>query len=394
MLFARRLTHVTARERVTCAFENRPYDRVPIYQAGFSSQVASQILGRHAMVGGGHAQYQEAVALWQGEQAHAEYLERAWQDAVELCRKLELDVVRTVYWRMPEKPTARLDEYIFRYGDGTDHWRVMRYDPQSELYQIVDQAPQPVPTLEDLERQVEAEEEAAERFTPSPDSFAAIKRTEQEFGEDGVPYGGGGVGISLPNTGPRAALWLEAVALRPDLVARHFAALATRAEKMAALAGEQGVRYLYGGGDFASKHGPFISPRAFRELQLPALQRVSAACAKAGALHGFASDGNLWPVADDLFGASGVRFYYEVDCLAGMDFALLRERFPHLTLMGGVNSSTLHRGTVEQVVAEVRYALAVAKERGGCIVGCSNQIVAGTPMENFWAMMETLHKER
>lgn len=385
---------LTARERVTCAFENRPYDRVPIYQAGFSSQVASQILGRHAMVGGGHAQYQESVALWEGEEAHAEYLERAWQDAVELCRKLELDVVRTAYWRMAEKPTARVDELTFRFGDGTERWRVMRYDPQSELYQIVDQAPQPEPTLEDLERQVEAAEASAEGFVPSPDSFALIKRTDEEFGEDGVPYGGGGVGISLPNHGNTSRAWMEAVALRPDLVARYFGAQATRAEKMAALAGEQGVRYLYGGGDFASKKGPFISPRSFRELQLPALKRVSDACTRAGALHGFASDGNLWPLADDLFGASGVRFFYEVDCLAGMDFALLRQRFPHLTLLGGVNSSTLHRGTVDDVVAEVRHALAVAKEKGGCIVGCSNQVVAGTPMENFWAMMETLHKER
>jgi hypothetical protein len=385
---------LTAKERVTCAFEHRPYDRVPIYQAGFSSQLASQILGRHAMVGGGHAQYQEAVALWHGEQAHAEYLERAWQDAVELNRKLELDVVRTAYWRMAEKPTARVDEVTFRYGDGTRRWRVMRYEPQSELYQIVEQAPQPEPTEEDLERQVNAAEEAAQRFTPSPDSFAIITRTQAEFGEDGVPYGGGGVGISLPNHGITSRAWMEAVALRPDLVVRYFSAQATRAEKMAALAGQQGVRYLYGGGDFASKRGPFISPRSFHDLQLPALKRVSEACDRAGALHGFASDGNLWPLADDLFGASGVRFFYEVDCHAGMDFARLRQRFPHLTLLGGVNSSTLHRGTAEQVVEEVRHALEAAREFGGCIVGCSNQVVAGTPLENFWAMMEILHKER
>jgi len=63
-------------------------------------------------------------------------------------------------------------------------------------------------------------------------------------------------------------------------------------------------------------------------------------------------------------------------------------------VLGGVNSATLHRGTREQVVAETREACQAARELGGCVVGCSNQIVAGTPMGNFWAMMETLEAER
>ena len=63
-------------------------------------------------------------------------------------------------------------------------------------------------------------------------------------------------------------------------------------------------------------------------------------------------------------------------------------------LLGGVNSETLHNGTVADVIAETRRALEAAQELGGCIVGCSNQIVAGTPMANFWAMMETLEAER
>ena len=42
---------MTAKERVACAFEFRSYDRVPIYQAGFSATVGSQLLGREAYVG-------------------------------------------------------------------------------------------------------------------------------------------------------------------------------------------------------------------------------------------------------------------------------------------------------------------------------------------------------
>jgi len=149
-----------------------------------------------------------------------------------------------------------------------------------------------------------------------------------------------------------------------------------------------------GGGDFASKNGPFYSPRAFHNLMLPALRRVSEACHAVGAYHMFASDGNLWPVAEDLFGASGVDCFYEIDRRAGMDLARLRTTFPHLTLLGGIASETLHLGTRAEVIQEVRSALAVAKEHGSIIVGCSNQIVPHTPPENIWAMMETLHAER
>ena len=44
------------------------------------------------------------------------------------------------------------------------------------------------------------------------------------------------------------------------------------------------------------------SPRLFRELVVPRLQRISEVCHEHGAYHLFASDGDLWPVAEDLFG--------------------------------------------------------------------------------------------
>mgnify|MGYP001315443678 CR=1 FL=1 len=49
----------------------------------------------------------------------------------------------------------------------------------------------------------------------------------------------------------------------------------------------------------------------------------------------YASDGNFWPVADDLFGAAKMDGYFEIDGRAGMDLRKQRKRFPDLTLMGG-----------------------------------------------------------
>ena len=377
------------KDRVAAAFEHRPADKVPISPGGFSSRAASVVLGREAYVGGGIQQYREARALWEGPDAHQEYLERSRRDAFDIIHKLDLDLVRPMYWRMNEKPTRRVDENTFFYGQEDGVWRVMRFDPDLELYQIVLQSPHPRPTEADLARAVEHSEARAGQRQSRPEDYPDLLAALAEFGETrAIP--GFGVGVCVP----REPEWLEAVALRPDLVGRYLMAQAKNSACTPPAMAQMGLRYLMGGGDFASKNGPFYSPRSFHNLMLPALRVVSEACHAAGTFHMFASDGDLWPVADDLFGASGVDCFYEIDRRAGMDLARLRDTFPTLTLLGGIASETLHIGSKEDVIAETRSALAVAKERGSIIVGCSNQIVAPTPAENIWAMIEVLHKER
>lgn len=377
------------KERIAAAFAQRPTDAAPIYQAGFSSRVASGLLGREAYVGGGIQQFREARALWEGAEAHQEFLERSRRDAFELSRVLDLDLVRPSYWRLNKRPTRRLDEHTFFYGEEDASWRVMRFDPGTELYQVVDRGPAREPTLADVEAAVDRLEEGMTRCHPQPQHFAEEVAALEEFGHERAVQAAG-VGICVP----REEVWLEAVALRPELVRKHLRLQADRAARNVEVLSGLGFRYLMGGGDFAGKHGPLYSPRAFHELMFPALKRVSQVCHDHGCYHCFASDGDLWPVADDLFGESGVDCFYEIDRRAGMDLATLRRRFPDLTLMGGIASETLHSGTREQVVEETRSALEVAKEYGGIIVGCSNQIVAQTPIANVEAMLETLWELR
>jgi hypothetical protein len=61
---------------------------------------------------------------------------------------------------------------------------------------------------------------------------------------------------------------------------------------------------------------------------------------------------------------------------------------------GPSGTETLHRGTAEQVRVETLTALDVAKELHGMVVGCSNQIVIGTPPRNLEVMLETLRDQR
>ncbi len=371
-------------ERVDAAFAHQPSDRIPIYQAGFSSRAGSYVLGREAYVGGGIQRFREALALWQGEQAHQEYLQRSFADAVEICEKLDLDLVRTIYWRMPRTPSKRIDDNTFEY----DNQEVWRFDPPTETYGLVDQGARKELSPEDLRRAARQAMESAEQYDPSADDFPDHLRAIEEFGGRRSVHGGG-VGISIP----REREWLEAMVLDPDTVGVFLDASAIRAVKNAQVMAQMGLRYCFGGGDFAGNAGPFYSPAVFHELMLPRLKRISDGCHERGVLHLFASDGDLWPVADDLFGASGVDGFYEVD-RNFMDTRELRRRFPHLVLLGGVRSGVLHTGTVAEVVTETRTAVEAAREVGGSIVGCSNQIVAPTPEENLWAMMETLEERR
>ncbi|MBM3502161.1 MAG: hypothetical protein FJX74_26210, partial [Armatimonadetes bacterium] len=314
------------KDRVAAVFDHQPTDKVPIYQAGLSSRVASAILGREAYVGGGIQQYREARALWDGEAAHAEYLDRSRRDAFDLVRTLDLDLVRPSYWRMPTRPTQRIDEVTFLYGDPEGVWHKMRFSPETELYQVAERSPTPEPTPEDLERAVESAEAGAEGYRATREGFPDLVAAIEEFGEErATPGVGAGVCV------PRERVWLEAIALTPALVGRYLMAQARHAEGVAPVMREMGLRHLMGGGDFASKNGPFYSPKAFHDLMLPALRVVSDACHAHGCHHMFASDGDLWPVAEDLFGASGVDCFYEIDRRAGMDLRRLRERYPRLT---------------------------------------------------------------
>ena len=102
---------MTPNERTIAAFEHEPTDRVPVFHGGFSSWAASIVLGREAYVGGGIQQWREACALWEGGDAHDEYMERSLTDCYDLTSVLDQDMVRVGYWRNPEKPAKKIDEH-------------------------------------------------------------------------------------------------------------------------------------------------------------------------------------------------------------------------------------------------------------------------------------------
>lgn len=378
------------RERVESAFRHQGSDKVPVYHVGFSSDVASTLLGREAFVGGGIQQWREAKALWQGKDAHQEFLERSFQDAIDIALLCEHDIIRVRYWRYNRKPTKRIDENTFLYEYGSEeNWQILRYDPESEQCHIFDYRPKPELSLEDLERQITAQERAVAEYQPQEEDFEFEIRAQRLLGQKWI-IRVDAAHLDIPTT----ATWLEATLLRPDLVARHLDVQVEKAIRNIQFLAPFGFRCFFGGGDFASNDGPMYSPKIFAELMLPRLKRISDACHQQGGYHLFASDGNLWPVAEDLFGRSGVDGYYEIDRRAGMDLRKLRDRFPHLTLIGNISSYTVHMGSKAEIISEVLSCLEEAKRNGGIIVGTSNYFVPHTPVENIMTVLETIRRYR
>lgn len=383
---------MTPRERVLATFVGQPTDRVPVHHIGTCSEVASALLGCEAYVGGGIQQWREVTALWEGEEAHEEFVERSFRDAIEVAQVLGNDVIRPSYWRYNRKPTEKIDDNTFLFAEGPEEdWMVLHFDPPSEQCHVAKYHPEAKQTFEDIEAQVSASEAAVEDCRPTEARYDFELRAMEMLGDQYViRAGAGGCGIPTRNTD----IWFEAMLLRPDLIARHLDIQVERARRDMQFLSERGFRLFWGGSDFASYEGPMYSPKVFDELMLPRVTQIADIAEACGGYYLFASDGNLWPVADSLFGASGVHGYFEIDRRAGMDLGRLRREFPDLTLVGNINSHTMHLGSREDVLEETLSCLEEAKRSGRIIVGISNYFVPGTPIENVEAMLEAIEQNR
>ncbi len=379
-----------SKERITAVLAGRPTDKVPVMHISFASRVASDILGREAFVGGGIQRWRESVALWEGGNAHAEFLERCITDAIDIALACGHDMIRPDYWRYPRKPAARLDEYTFRYENPDGSYEVCRLDRETELYNTIEASPAPPRGFEDLEGEIEAAERAAESYSPSPDNYVEVLEVIRRRGKDyEVRVGGAWTCIAMEDP-----FLLEACLLRPDLIERMLDAQVVRSIKNIDFLAAHGARIFFGGGDVASDAGPMYSPRIFRDLVVPRLRTISDHCHKLNTWHLFGSDGNLWPFVDDLYGPAGVDGCYEMDRKAGMDILKLHARFPNVVMFGNLSSHKLHIGRVDDVVAETRACLDEARATGKVVVGVSNLIVPETPTRNVEAMLKTIEKYR
>ena len=366
-------------QRVEAVFEGRRPDRTPVCEQALASSVASQILGRRAYTGSTELHYDEACAWLNGDAAHDEFVERVYRDIVDIHRRLDLDIL-FLPWRMATRPARRIDSNGILYGDPSgDDWHIYRYDPGSRTYGH-ERSARPEPDCDQVCALIRSElATPVDESTPIALDPVLLRAVREHGGEFAIA---GSAGMAIP----MSSGWLEATFLAPDLVAEWLDRRVAWMIRYIEAQQRAGIRLINGGGDFAFNTGPIYSPAFFHDVMAPRWKRVFDRCRDLGLWYIFRSDGNLWPVADDLFGRGHPHAYYECDYDAGMRFADLRARFPNLVLMGNVSCSLLLTGTPAQIRERTVECIRAASPR--VVAASANSILHGTPPANLLALFE------
>ena len=175
----------------------------------------------------------------------------------------------------------------------------------------------------------------------------------------------------------------------PDLIeewldARHRAEL----RRVAAIANPRLFPVALTYDDIAYKNAPIFSPAWLRAHWVPRLKALNDAWHERDTYCLFHSDGNLFPVLDDLV-AAGIDGLNPLEVLAGMSVGEVRRRYPKLFLTGGIDvSQLLSFGTPDEVRAACRRAIAEANGRG-YFLGSTTELHWDVKLENAVAMFET-----
>ncbi len=376
---------MNSHERFEAVLSNRKPDKMPFYFPSIVCSVASELLGREVDSGGASLHFKEELSWLSGKNAHDEFVKRYWENAIELNRMLKADVVRQT-WRMSQKPTKKLDDYTLLFGDINGPHIIKRYDPVRQTYGVVEDTTGPS-DVDELEVKLKAviktdtsvtEDELEEIYA---DQLAFKKLAEPYF-----PCIVSGLNVGIPMT---KAIWLEAVALIPDLLAEYIMHGVQRSLHHVRFLASKGYRWINDGLDMATSTGPVYSPAFFRKAVAPAIKLLVEECDKYGIHFAYGTDGNIWSIADYLFVEAGCKAFCEADRDAGMTVGKIREKYPDVVVLGNISSVTLHTGTEEDVRRETRVSL---EESGGLnyIAGPSNAIVHGTPVRNIYAMLEEI----
>ncbi|MEM2122324.1 MAG: uroporphyrinogen decarboxylase family protein [Candidatus Bathyarchaeia archaeon] len=142
--------------------------------------------------------------------------------------------------------------------------------------------------------------------------------------------------------------------------------------------------------DLATRHGPNISPRLYREFLLPHYKRVTGFLNKNKIDRIMMdSDGNLYPLLD-LIVEAGITGLWPLEVNAGMDVRLVRERCGEkLFLAGNLDKRKVAEGG-EAMMSEVDSKVPVMKESGGYIAGLDHVVPLDMSYSRFVEYAEYL----
>jgi len=171
----------------------------------------------------------------------------------------------------------------------------------------------------------------------------------------------------------------EAVHRLVEISVDHNIALARRAISM-------GADFIILGDDYGGGNQLLVSPKSFREFFLPGFRKVVSAIKDAGAYCFKHCCGNIESILDDMVSA-GIDVLHPLDPSAGMDICKVKETYPDLVVMGGINCyEPLSNYSLPEIIAETRRVINEVGKNGRFIIASSNSIHSEAKPENYLAM--------
>jgi hypothetical protein len=181
---------------------------------------------------------------------------------------------------------------------------------------------------------------------------------------------------------------------QPGLIEEWMEAMTeVELKRIAAIADPELIPLALTADDLAFKTSLLFSPEWLRQVFMQRLKRLNDSWHERGALCIFHSDGNLWPIIDDLI-AAGIDGLNPLERLASMHPADLRKAYPHLVLTGGIDvSQLLTFGTPGEVREAVLEAIEATDGRG-YFVGSSTELHWDVSLQNALMMFDTVKNWR
>ncbi len=155
---------------------------------------------------------------------------------------------------------------------------------------------------------------------------------------------------------------------------------------------QMGVDMIWIGDDVGTQQTMLIAPQQWRQVFKPRMANFVSTLKKINpdikiAYH---SDGNIYQIIADLI-EIGLDVLNPIQP-ACMDPAKVKKDFGHKLCFWGTMDEqyTLPFGTAGDVEGEVKKRLKTIGKDGGLIIGPTHHVQLDTPLENFWAMVNTI----
>lgn len=369
------------KERVSAVLDHKQPDSIPIGMYAIDCDTVKKILGRDTYVRNKAGQ---TLALWEGRRD--EVVQSLKEDSVELFNKLDCIDIVIPYKEASILPAKdyevpkmkKIEDNVWEDEKGI----IYKYSELSnEIGAITHISPDY--TMEDFEKDIIARK-------PDETMFEVYNHFIEQF-KDKMFLAGKAAsfepllifgGLSCMDKG------LMDYILRPELIEKAIEYNTKLSNLEDELYISKDIDAVFIEQDMAGSNGPLMSPTMFEDFCFDAMKSRIDSIKRYKEKVLFHCCGKTLAYMD-MFRDTGIDCYQSLQTGAGMDIGLLKENYgKDMAFWGGVAVENLVSGTMEDVRADVRYAMNSCKDNGGFILGPSHSIAFGTKYDNFMAMLD------